>query len=97
MRTIYKYPLAVTSKQTIQVPVRSIPRHVGLDPDGVPCLWLQVLADNDTTDLVVYIVGTGRPIPTEATRFLGTFVQGLFVWHVYASPMSEALSLAHSG
>jgi len=83
MHTIYKYPIQITDRQIIELPNHSKIVHVGLDPEGNPCLWAEVDTDEyGFLELILFVVGTGRPTPP-ATTHLGSFVQGSFVWHVY--------------
>lgn len=84
MNTVWKFPLEITDMQKIKMPVGAVVVHGGLDPFGVPCLWCQVDDQEYISRYeVIYIVGTGNPIPPDASRHLGSFVQGPFVWHVY--------------
>lgn len=82
MITIWKFPLKITREQTLSVPENPKPLHVGLDPDGTPCLWCQVLTTNAVVDMPVAICGTGHHVPQDGT-YRGTFIQGAFVWHVF--------------
>lgn len=85
MYTIFKYQLDPSEEgQTITAPAPANPIHVGLDAGGIPCIWLEVEEDSDTSyDVRVYVVGTGTEIPVMAGEYVGTFIQGLFVWHIY--------------
>lgn len=87
MRTIFKYPLRIVTKQEIEVPVGSSVLHVGLDATGKPCIWFEV--EKDAADagmketIVVYVIGTGHPIPEEASYHVGSFVISTYIWHIY--------------
>lgn len=83
MRTIWKFPLSIVDYQQIGPPRDAIPRHVGLDPAGKPCIWFEVDTDEPPATAEVYVVGTGNPIPPEAKKYLGSFNQDRFVWHVF--------------
>ncbi len=83
MTTIWKYPLSITDHQVIDIPGGCEPLHVGLDPVGVPCLWVKVDPERAPRGFHVYIVGTGNPMPDKALSHLGSFSQGVFVWHVF--------------
>jgi hypothetical protein len=82
---IYKYPIDTCLQvQTINLPWNSILLHVGLDPTGRPCIWAQVDVDNPKKkELQVQVVGTGWDTPNNDWDYLGTFLQGDFVWHIY--------------
>lgn len=83
MQTIWKYPIQITDVQQIKFPGNTRPLYAGLDPSGIPCIWCQV--DDQAVGRIedVYVVGTGNPIPSAASLYIGSFVQGPFVWHVY--------------
>ena len=83
MKTIYKYSIKVTDKQEIQIPCNAKIIHVGLDPQGVPCLWAEVDTTAPMKPVSVFIVGTGNPMPHVAHTHFGSFIQGPFMWHVY--------------
>jgi hypothetical protein len=82
-RTIYKYPLSIVDMQVIYEIRLDRVLHVGLDPQGTPCVWCEVNNVERQSQLVIYIVGTGNEVPAGATDHIGSFVQGPFVWHVY--------------
>jgi len=88
-RVIHKYPLELTERQTIKHLPCFTPAHVGLDPSGALCLWAEVdLIDSaPICSIDVEIFGTGHTIPPPphhwARQFVGSVVQGSFVWHVY--------------
>lgn len=84
MKTIYKYPIEITDYQTIKIPINAKIIHTGLDPHGIPCLWAMVdLTNNQTQTITIYVVGTGNPIPNNVRQHIGSFNQGLFVWHIF--------------
>ena len=83
MRTIWKFPLVITDKQKITVPIGSNFVHCGLDPNGEPSIWYRVDPRLEAIEKDVYIVGTGNPLPDEALHHQGSFVHGPFMWHVY--------------
>lgn len=82
MIAVWKFPIEVTRDQTIEVPDNPKVLHVGLDPEGTPCLWCQVLTTNERVKLPVSVVGTGHPVP-QGRAHRGSFIDGPFVWHVY--------------
>jgi hypothetical protein len=85
MTTIHKYPLEITDVQLIPAPFGAKAIHVGLDPSGTPCLWAIVEDHIKQGGMDVWIVGTGQEIPKEDHAYVGSFVQGPFVWHVFVS------------
>lgn len=67
------------------MPAGALPLHAGLDPAGTPCLWCLVDPERATAPLPVAIFGTGNPMAgIPASPHVGSFVQGGFVWHVFA-------------
>lgn len=85
--TIYKYPLVITDEQEIELHLMSW-MHVGLDPNGCPCVWALVDLSRpiQPDTYTIFIHGTGHPLPddTAGRDHLGSFVDGSFVWHVFA-------------
>lgn len=91
MTVIWKYPLA--SKWVENVNVHMVrPVHVGLDPAGVPSVWIEVDPDGPATNCIVTIAATGEPIPEDAGEHAGSFTEGPYVWHVFLaiSPAEQA-------
>jgi hypothetical protein len=86
MKTIWKTTLTIVDVQHERLPKFARPVHAGLDPSGVPCLWWTVDTDEQFERRTIYIVGTGNPIPkgTRRAAYVGTFVLGAFVWHVFS-------------
>ncbi len=86
MRTkIYKYELEDATRNGIRGVVNRV-IHVGLDPNGAACLWAEVAPDivpYGGSPLKVVIVGTGMDVPEGHLSHCGSFVDGVFVWHVY--------------
>lgn len=89
MRTIYKYPIEITDLQKIEMPIGEV-LHAGLDPSGTPCIWAAVDTECDRISQEILIYGTGNTMPVypSGRRHVGTFVQGQFVWHVFAGRAS---------
>lgn len=57
-------------------------RHVGFDPRGVRCVWIEIDTDTKTEQRAFIHIGTGHPIPPKAT-YRGTYLDGPLVLHVY--------------
>lgn len=84
MKTIYKYPIKIQDFQEVRVLKGGVPIHAGLDPQAQLCVWCEVDASKEATEpLHIFVIGTGHSIPDRARIHLGSFVQGLFVWHIY--------------
>ena len=81
---IFKYPFAIESKTTVEMPYGHVFLHVGLDPEGVPCVWALVDEHSEKRPVELYVVGTGADVPENAANHLGTFIQTPFVWHIFS-------------
>lgn len=58
--------------------------HVGHDPDGVPCIWLELNPAHPVSELEVLLIGTGKPIDNRfAGGHAGSFLDGRWMGHVY--------------
>lgn len=84
MRTVWKYPLAAAMDAGgFHAPAPARLLHVGLDPTGAACVWVEVNDDNPVTEKrVLCVTGTGTRIPNE-TLYVGSFNDGGAVWHVW--------------
>jgi hypothetical protein len=87
MQTIYKCRLSITDEQILMIPLSNSNRFfsVGLDPSGHLCLWYAVDTDQPASELTVRIVGTGREMPENAGKHIGTVTMQPFVWHVFVA------------
>lgn len=91
MRTIWKFPLQMIDEQVIELPANSRVLSAGLDPAGLLCVWAQVDSEQPKSRAAIFIQGTGQPLidgidywPHENNKFIGSVLQGQFVWHVFA-------------
>lgn len=88
LNTIWKFPLRLAEKQTVSMPADAVLLHLGFDGNvarPVMCMWAAVDADAPKVDVEIIIVGTGHPLPHVGT-FLGTVIDGSFVWHLFTGP-----------
>lgn len=95
MLTVHKYPLEITDRQCISMPMGA--RVLKVDSqNGQPMIWALVDTERMMADHFVRIVGTGHPAEesVEARNYLGTFFQGPLVWHVFAPGLRSA---SHGG
>lgn len=81
--TIWKFPIEITDRQTVLMPGESSVLSAGLDPAGEPCLWALVKPGAPEAQVAVRVVGTGHPIDKIPYRYVGSFVDGHCVWHVF--------------
>jgi hypothetical protein len=83
---IWKYLLEVTDRQTIRLPARAQGLSVLVLPqEGVPFLYLYAFVDPDQPEaaMTIRIIGTGNPIDTPPSDFIGTVSLPPHVWHVF--------------
>lgn len=88
MSTIFKYPIDIKDEQHVTMSAWSRFLSVGYDPSGQLCVWAEVNPDlKPPIDRTIWIVGTGGEMPfmQQKSRFLGTVLDGDFVWHVFCA------------
>lgn len=92
MRTIHKFPLAITDHQFIALPSQVKILCVQMQR-GVPCLWALLDPDEPSHKVTIIMRGTGHPIDDDAEtgEYIGTVQQeivglasSILVWHVFA-------------
>lgn len=84
MRTIWKFPLAITEHQWISMPEGAEPIVVAMQ-DGALCLWAIVRDDAPREQRAFRVVVTGGPAPwILKTQHIGTVIDDGFVWHIFA-------------
>lgn len=88
MKTVWKYPIRISDDPTLATisGVDAKPVHVGHDPAGAPCVWIEVEPARGRTEVLAFlVVGTGHPIPGTVAEpvYVGSLHDGPFVWHVY--------------
>lgn len=86
MRTIYKYKLAVTDVQYIDLPKGYKILHVG-ESHGDIFIWCELDQIDELESVRFDVHGTGHIIMKTDSVHLGTVVSKAgFVWHVYHYP-----------
>ncbi len=82
--TIYKYPLAVTDRQTVEIPEGAELLCVQLQ-NMEPMLWAKVDPARAKVPHNILTFGTGNPIPEGQHQYISTYQtrSGMFVWHVF--------------
>ena len=86
MKTIWKYPLEITDKQMIELPIGAEILSVIAQGD-VPTLYAVVDPGQQAkVEIKVRVVGTGHPLGSPELPFVGTVSThgGSLVWHVFA-------------
>lgn len=83
MRTIWKLTLSV-GVNGFELPVGAKLLSVAMQNDAI-MLWAEVKSDARRTTRRVTVVGTGWDMQHLGDAiFVGTVIQGPFVWHVFA-------------
>lgn len=88
MKTIWKFPLTIAERQTINVPAMSAFLHMGLDGSDSICLWFLVDPKSTPYEVEIIVAGTGHDVPPVGNH-LGTVTLEGFVWHVFTGPSSS--------
>jgi len=85
VEVIWKYPLQPIPLQTVQMPSGARFLHADVQSGRQLAAWFVVDPGAEAVDRLVYMVGTGRPLPEPADRhtFLTTVQSGQFVWHFF--------------
>ena len=84
MRTIYKYPLVITDKQTLMLPANAEVLTVA-GQHGQPCIWALVDTDAEPKPCEITMCGTGMPCDCALGDYIGTaqLLDGKLVLHVF--------------
>lgn len=84
MKTIWKYPLLISDRVTLDMPMDAQVLTVQVQHD-IACLW--VLCDSNQSLVTRHfkVIGTGHPIPANIMEYVGTFQieEGALVFHVF--------------
>jgi hypothetical protein len=85
MKTVWKFPLTITDKQTVEIPEHFTPLSVHVQEDEI-FMWAEVFTTNPKVQATINMYGTGHELPEYPGRFLGTVLThgGKLVWHVYS-------------
>lgn len=85
MKTIWKFPLAVTGVQVVSIPLPA--QVLTIQPQGTDsvCLWAEVDPEGQRTDVEILIAGTGHELPERRMRYINTFQLrgGSLVFHAF--------------
>ena len=88
MKTIWKYELKIVDKQVVDMPDSAGILSVA-EQHGKLCMWAAVDSSAPKRERVLYVAGTGGPLPggmgaDDATvLYVGTALIGSLVWHVF--------------
>lgn len=86
MHVIYKYPLKLTDRQSVNMP-QDAQILSAANQDGTLCLWAMVQPGaTSSSPRDIRIIGTGNPIAdatAEQLTPISTVLVPPFVWHVF--------------
>lgn len=83
MKTIWKVPIQISDEQQIAIPKDSEILCVQVQY-GTPCLWFLCDPQEPNHVKTIRVFGTGHPVVEKLVgRYIGTFQQPPFVWHVF--------------
>lgn len=80
--TIHKYPIGITSRQTVEMPENAKILCVQMQ-DETPTLWAAVIPAAIRERRTIEIFGTGHPIDEAEREYIGTVQDESYVWHVF--------------
>jgi hypothetical protein len=86
MKKIYKYSLALTDTQFVELPLGAEILTVQMQGDRL-CLWAMIntLPEAIKKNRRIEIIGTGNPVPTGDLKYISTFqmMDGGLIFHVF--------------
>jgi len=84
MKSVWKFPLQPTGVQRIRMPRDSTILTIQVQGRFLS-LWALIETDKEPVDRFFIIVGTGKPLPENLERYIGTFQipEQNFVGHVF--------------
>jgi len=87
MKTIHRFsllPSRAGQDIILEMPRRTEALFVGIRPsDSVPSLWMLISDGYDVCLRTFRIYGTGWVMPEDPGKYVGTFMVGPMVWHVF--------------
>ena len=88
METIWKYKLATTDEQFIEIPTGFTPLFLDVQrPGPTPCLWCRVDPKAPKIRQKIITHGTGHPVPETTGKHVGSYMLegGSLIFHVFLS------------
>ena len=82
MRVIYKYNLLTSYYQSLMMPSDHEILSVAMQ-HGMPTLWALVDPEAPNRGCDVYCVGTGQALDSVPGKYVGTVIDGMYVWHFF--------------
>lgn len=89
MQTIFKYPLGFSAANHLDMPIGAKPIMISMQ-NGQVTMWALINAEFEQTRNRDFIVaGTGHPVEDGFT-YIGSCMDGMFVWHVFEDTRASA-------
>jgi hypothetical protein len=86
MNKIWKTPLNLSGNTVTHIESGSrFPLNVGIDANGVPCVWFWAPDGDRKFHIDVEVIGTGIPVEDIPRGYVGTFVYRSLVLHAFHS------------
>lgn len=83
MKRIWKYKVFDNeSTECLDLPKGAIPLKIGLQNDK-PYMWILVDPDAPNEKRTFILIATGEPFYPDDKKYIATFFEGIFVWHVW--------------
>jgi len=82
MKVIHKYVIKIQETFSLDMPAQAQILSVQMQ-GGLPKIWAIVDDENVNTRRNFYVVGTGIPLASNPMKFIGTFQDGVYVWHLF--------------
>lgn len=84
MKTIWKYPIRIEEKFSINLPNGAKPLCVGVDNNNTPCIWAEVNTNNKYVKKTFYGYTTGQDMKRSG-KYIGTLFlyESSFIFHIY--------------
>lgn len=83
-QAIWKFPIDLTEQVKVSMPRGARPLHFA-NQEGQFAVWALVWPDNPVEDRRFQVFGTGHPIIGGGLTYIGTCLDGPFVWHLFES------------
>ena len=90
MKVVFKYDCSIDDEVSVMMPADAKILKVAVqrsNDDDMKrrcfCIWALVETDNLKTDRHFRVYGTGKPIENEKQKFIETFLDEPFVWHLF--------------
>lgn len=80
--TIWKYELPLSSLNNLEIPSGAKILTVQVQ-NNKPCIWVQVDENNTKETRTFRIYGTGHTMLDEKTTYIGTWQDGIYVFHLF--------------